>query len=109
MEWFAVVVAYLLLSGAIAFGIIAFLLTFFFRSHGIVDPARCHKQPDDPGADDDSSPDIGTNLVLMTWSEVACSYRNSGQEVRTLHGAYGKLKTGEVTAVMGPRYVLRNE
>ena len=49
-----------------------------------------------------------TDDVLIAWRNVSCTYpaKRSGQPDQvTLENAHGAMRTGELTALMGPRYV----
>jgi hypothetical protein len=47
-----------------------------------------------------------SNSVLLAWSGLSCTYeanKKGQKEVKALRNAFGQFRTGEVTAIMGPR------
>jgi len=59
-----------------------------------------------------TSKNDGQSVVLLSWSGISCSYLRSKKQtqrtasehpVETVHGFYGKVHAGELTAIMGSR------
>ena len=56
--------------------------------------------------DDEEEQNTNARSDLIVWSEICCSYLSKlgdNKDIITLSNAFGKLRTNELTAIMGPR------
>jgi hypothetical protein len=114
-EWVPLIVSFLLLGVSVAFGMWVLLSEFVCRNGHPGDEAQPLKleisENVEAGASLESERHVSdfhdsSSMNLMTWSNVGCTYgakKASQRDVTTLQNAYGCLKKGELTAIMGPR------
>jgi hypothetical protein len=112
-EWVPLIVSFLLMGVSVAFGLWVLFREFVFRNGHPGDEAQPLKLEisDQVEASLDNEEHVGdftgsSSMNLMSWSNVGCTYaakKASQRDVTTLQNAYGCLKKGELTAIMGPR------
>lgn len=130
MEWFPIVFAVVSLVFAVTLG--AFILLSecldckkrhrFDVDNDIrsttqeqipTEPSTLYARPREATQHDQETSSVPTeendkSVSIMAWSGVTCVYTGKqGQpDVCVLENCYGSLRQGEVTAIMGPRYVV---
>jgi hypothetical protein len=111
-EWFPLIVSFLLLGVSVTFGIWVLIREFVFRNGPPLDEAQplqleiSHTFEAGASFVTHVSDSHDSSMNLMAWSSVSCSYASkkaSHRDVTILQNAYGCLKKGELTAIMGPR------
>jgi hypothetical protein len=114
-EWVPLILSFLLLVVSVAFGMWVLIRELVFRNRHPGDEAEPLKLETsdkvEAGASLDNEEHVGdfpgsSSMNLMAWSNVGCTYaakKASQRDVTTLQNAYGCLKKGELTAIMGPR------
>jgi hypothetical protein len=113
-EWVPLIVSFLFLGVSIVFGIWVILREFVFRNGHPADEAQPLEleisktlEAETSFVNDKHVSDFHhSSTNLMSWSNVGCTYaakKASQKDVTILQNAYGCLKTGELTAIMGPR------
>jgi hypothetical protein len=112
-EWVPLIVSFLLLGVSIAFGMWVLISEFTFQKGHPGNEAQPLKPYETfiAGVSLYNEKHVSefhdsSSMNLMSWSNVGCTYaakKASQRDVTTLQNAYGCLKKGEVTAIMGPR------
>jgi hypothetical protein len=114
-EWVPLIVSFSLLGVAVVFGMWVLLREFVFRNGCPADEAQPPLNLEisdklEAGTsfvnDNHASDFHDSSMNLIAWSNLGCTYtakKASQSDATILQNAYGCLKTGELTAIMGPR------